>query len=219
MDNPSNYIFCCSIPDGYVVGCAYIKFGTQFLTLVINQHTAVYYHIIHDKKNRTFRITELISGDTAKCEYDADGNYVTKKITNNVDSDNVVTKLNKKTNSDSYSPTAATDVATKEYVDSNRCSSVHYVDVTMTALYPDIIVESDTDFEQIETLIDAGVSVVCRLTMPEQFIGVEMIMYSSFYSVVSKQSVHFTIDIPLSSAVQFLRVTFDSDGVSCKELS
>lgn len=117
MDNPSNYIFCCSIPDGYTVGGIWMKFGNQTLALVMNQHTAVYYHVIHDKKSKMFRVTELISGDTAKCEYDTDGNYVTKKIINNVDSDNIITKLNSKTKSNSYSPTAATDVATKEYVD------------------------------------------------------------------------------------------------------
>lgn len=117
MDNPSNYIFCCNIPDGYAVDGAWIKFGNQSLSITINQHTALYYHIIHDKKSKMFVVRELISRDTARCEYDSDGNYVTKKIINDVDSDNVMTKLNTKTKSDSYSPTAATDVVTKEYVD------------------------------------------------------------------------------------------------------
>lgn len=222
MQNPTNYLFKTVVDSEYKgLKLSFVNSDGTKRLLVMNSsgYNSLLYNITNDTKKKCIIIYEHNFGKSYEIFYDSDGNFLSKETTTNVTDHNILTELNSKAASGSYSPTAATDVATKEYVDSNRGSSVHYVDVTMTVLDPDIIVESDTDFEQIEALINAGESVVCRLIMPKQFIGVEIIMYSSSYSVAPKQSVDFTVVVPISGAPTFMRVTFSPDGISCKELS
>lgn len=140
MTNSSNVIFNIYIPDGYTKQMAWFRFvnsdGTYTTILVTGAaRQTLLYHITNDPENKTITIYEIYYGNSFEISYDDDGNFVSKASTANVTSYNILTKLNSKTSSDTYTPSSNTDVATKEYVDNSILEIEDLSSEDITALF------------------------------------------------------------------------------------
>lgn len=127
MINPTNYIFNCSIPDGYAAAKVWI----QFIGLNGRKHTVsvfpyartnLLFHVYNDKKQERLVLYEIYYGDSYEISYDENGNFVSLAKTKNITSDNLLSTINSKTKSESYAPTDDTDIAVKKYVDEKTTS-------------------------------------------------------------------------------------------------
>lgn len=120
MQNPTNYLFKTVIDNGSKgLKLSFVNSdGTKRLLMMgLNGYNSLLYNITNDTKKKCIIIYEHYFGNSYEIFYDDSGNFVSNITTSNVTSYNVLSSLNFKTKSDAYTPSAATDVATKEYVD------------------------------------------------------------------------------------------------------
>lgn len=120
MQNPTNYLFKIEIndaPKGLKIRFVNSDGTKHLLNVILKTSSSLLYHITNDTKNKCVTIYELYYSEVYEFFYDGDGNFVSRVMTSNTTSYKVLDQLNSKTKSDSYSPTADTDVATKKYVD------------------------------------------------------------------------------------------------------
>lgn len=139
MVNPSSLIFKCSpVANGtHVLGLRFIGSDGErnSLTVISKTSSSYLFHIINDSKNKMIIIYEIYYGNSFEISYDDDGNFVSKTSTANVTSYNILTKLNSKTSSGTYTPSSNTDVATKEYVDNSILEIEDLSSEDITALF------------------------------------------------------------------------------------
>lgn len=123
MINPTNFIFKAYIPDGYAVQYPWFKFKSKSTgiekTIAASsfKQEELLFHISNDTKNRKIIIDEMYYGKSFEVSYDENGDFVSLDKIENITDYNLLSKLNSKTKSESYAPSADTDMATKEYVD------------------------------------------------------------------------------------------------------
>lgn len=121
MQNPTNYLFKTEInnsPKSLMFRFINSDGTKQLLNIFTKTYSSLLYHITNDTNNKCIIIYDIYFCKSYELFYDDDGNFVSRVSTSNVTSHNVLDELNSKMRSDSYSPTADTDVATKKYVDS-----------------------------------------------------------------------------------------------------
>lgn len=118
----SKYVFRVEASDNYSMEQLRLYFGAlnpSDLKAMMNLNSvSSFYRIINDKKNKELSFINLTNElNSYVFSYDNNGDFLSFISLSNVNTYNILTSLNSKTKSDSYSPTADTDVATKKYVD------------------------------------------------------------------------------------------------------
>lgn len=120
MQNPTNYLFKTAI-DGNVksLKLSFINSDNtkQLLSIKLFSGSNTLYHITNDVKDKCVIIYELYFGNTTEIYYDDSGNFSKRVSFSYVTTYDVLDKVNYQIKQGSYTPSNATDIVTKEYVD------------------------------------------------------------------------------------------------------
>lgn len=117
-----SHIFMSKLPDGCAVQQFWLNFkkpdgSTTLCSFISGVSTTEYFIFSVYPKGKNIVIYTLLANSQTVITYDDNGDYVSSFVNSNIDSNNLINKLNSLLSSSSYVPSADADVTTKKYVD------------------------------------------------------------------------------------------------------